>query len=302
MGKKQTNGPSLLALAAMAIPLLKAAEKQCPRTGPGQKPDYPDWFIGILIMIAVLKKRKSKSAQYRFWEENYASLKDSLGGYDLIARSGYFRRYRQAHKLFKAAIRLQGEKAIAEGVTDPTHVAVDKSLIAAKGPLWHKKDRRAKRIPKRLHGVDQQSTWGYSEHDGWVQGYSYEVVVSASENSTVFPLLASVDTASAKETKTCAEKIEQLPESTETFSGDKGYDSNELGEQIEYDAKGRRTGRRFLCPENIRNTKPKSRKKSTRRKSLENISRQRRRQRRRFLESAERTTILCPAQRNRGTV
>ena len=104
MGKKQTNGPSLLALAAMALPLLKAAEKQCPRTGPGQKPDYPDWFIGILIMIAVLKKRKSKSAQYRFWEENYASLKESLGGYDLIARSGYFRRYRQAHKLFKAAI------------------------------------------------------------------------------------------------------------------------------------------------------------------------------------------------------
>ncbi len=217
MGKKQTRGPSLLALAAMAIPLLKAAEEQCPRAGPGQKPDYPDWLIGILIMIAVLKKKKSKSAQYRFWKENYASLQDSLGGYDLIARSGYFRRYRQAYKLFKAAIRLQGEKAIAEGVADPTHVSVDKSLIAAKGPLWHKKDRRENRIPKRLHGVDRQSTWGYSEHDGWVQGYSYEVVVSASENSTVFPLLASVDTASVKETQTCVEKIEQLPEETEQF-------------------------------------------------------------------------------------
>jgi hypothetical protein len=41
-------------------------------------------------------------------------------------------------------------------------------LIAAKGPLWHKKDGGAQRIPKRLHGVDQESTWGYSEHDDWV--------------------------------------------------------------------------------------------------------------------------------------
>lgn len=287
MGKKQTQSPCLLALAAMAVPLLKEAEKQCPRTGRGKKPDYPDWFIGVLIMIAVLKKKKTKSAQYRFWKENYASLRDSLGGYDLIARSGYFSRYRQAHKLFKTAIRLQGEKAIAEGVADPTHVAVDKSLISAKGPLWHKKDRKAQRIPKRLHGVDQQSTWGYSEHDGWVQGYSYEVVVSATENSTVFPLLASADTASVKETQTCGEKIEQLPEATETMSVDSGYDSNELGEQTEYDAKGRRTGRRFLCPENPRNTKPKLRKKSARRKAPDSLSRRRRRQRRRFLESAK---------------
>jgi hypothetical protein len=113
------------------------------------------------------------------------------------------------------------------------------------------------------------------------------VVVSASENSTVFLLLASADTASVKETQTCAEKVAQLPEATETMLGDSGYDRNQLGEQIEYDAKGRRTGRRFLCPENPRNTKPKSRKKSARRKVLDSLSRRKRRQRRRFLESAK---------------
>ena len=70
-------------------------------------------------------------------------------------------------------------------MADPTLVAVDKSLVWAQGPQWHKKDRQAGRIPKGLHEVDTESTWGYSEYHGWVQGYSYEVVVTATANGTV---------------------------------------------------------------------------------------------------------------------
>lgn len=70
-------------------------------------------------------------------------------------------------------------------------MAVDKSLMAARGPLWHKEDRKANRIPKGLHGVDRDSTWAFSKHHGWVQGYSYEVVTTAAKEGTVLPLLAS---------------------------------------------------------------------------------------------------------------
>ena len=138
--------------------------------------------------------------------------------------------------------------------TDPTDVAVDKSLVAARGPLWHKSDRKRKRIPKKLRGVDRDSDWGYSQHDGWVQGYSFEVVVSSTRGSTVFPLSGSAATASAKETQTFDAKIDELPEATETVSADSGYDSNHLGERVEWTDEGRRTGRRFLCPENRRNS------------------------------------------------
>jgi hypothetical protein len=44
--------------------------------------------------------------------------------------------------LFQHAIQLQGQLAIEEGVTDAKDVAVDKSLIAARGPLWHASDRK----------------------------------------------------------------------------------------------------------------------------------------------------------------
>jgi hypothetical protein len=91
-----------------------------------------------------------------------------------------------------------------------------------------------------------------------VQGYSFEVVVSATGHSTVFPVLASAATASAKEMQTVNAKIDDLPESTENVSADSDYDSNQIGERIEYTEDGRRTSRRFLCPENKRGSKTES--------------------------------------------
>jgi|SRR5688572_21401837 len=260
MGKRAKAGTCLASLVKMAVPLCQRAERECPRTGPGRKPEIADWILAVLIMVAVLKHKKSKSAQYRYLDEHRRELQEWLGTKQFPARSTYFDRYRRAHRLFAYAIKLQGETAIAEGIADATHVAVDKSLIAARGPLWHKSDRKKNRIPKGLRGVDRESQWGFSEHDGWVQGYSFEVVVSATRKSTVFPLLASADTASAKEMTTFDDKIDDLPESTKNVSADSGYDSNHLAERVEWTEEGKRTGRRFVCPENKRNSKSTSRK------------------------------------------
>jgi len=134
--------------------------------------------------------------------------------------------------------------------------------------LWHKKDRRCNRIPKGLRGVDRQSSWGYSPHHGWVQGYSFEVVTTATKGSIVVPLLASVDTASVSEHVSFAEKIDYLPEPTKYVLADSGYDNNDFGERIEYDQMGRRTGRRFLCPANRRNSSAEPKRSSRRQQRL----------------------------------
>jgi Transposase DDE domain len=282
MGKRAMVGTCLASLAKMAVPLCQQAERECPRTGPGRKPDIPDWVLAVLIMVAIVKRKKSKSAQYRFLSEHRRELTALLGTDQFPARSTYFDRYRRAHRLFAGAIKLQGERAIAEGVVDARVVAADKSLVAARGPLWHKNDRKKNRIPKGLRGVDRDSDWGCSKHDGWVQGYSFEVVVSATKNSTVFPLLASADTASAKETTTFDKKIDHLPESTKSVTADSGYDSNHVAERVEYSAEGRPTGRRFLCPENKRGSKDKSGRKPV---QPRNESHRRRLARRQFYRS-----------------
>lgn len=283
MGKRAEGGTRLAALVRMALPLCKQAERNHPRTGPGRKPEHSDWLLAVLIMVAVLKRKKTKSAQFRFLSEYAGELKQMLGVDALPARSTYFDRYHRAHELFTHAIELQGEKAIAEGVANAQSVAVDKSLVAARGPLWHKSDRQKNRIPKGLRGVDRDSHWGCSKHDGWVQGYSFEVVVSATRESTVFPLLASVATASEKETTSFDPKIKNLPEETESVLADSGYDSNHVAERIEWEVNRRRTHRRFLCPENRRGSPPQS--KSTP-KPPRNESHRRRQQRRKFYKSS----------------
>jgi hypothetical protein len=66
MTARALSGACLERLVRMAGPLLRAAQRQCPRTGPGRTHDYLDWQIAALILIAILHRRKSKSAQYRF--------------------------------------------------------------------------------------------------------------------------------------------------------------------------------------------------------------------------------------------
>jgi hypothetical protein len=284
MRTRATEGTVSKVLLDQAIPLLQEAEQQCPRTGPGAKPKVPDWMIAAMIQFAVLHKKKSKSAQYRFLNE---PARRALFGRDVAmnywpSRSTFFRRYRGASRLLEAAVRIQAGHAIEEGIVDPKLAAVDKSLIAAKGPPWHQRQRKAGKLPR---GADGEAAWGYSEHDGWVYGYSFEVVVSATARGVVLPLLASVDVASSAETRSFAPKIDLLPAAVRFVAADAGYDANALGERLEYDDRGRRTGCRYLCPENPRNA-GRAKTKPGGADAARALSRQRRAKRKAFLDTA----------------
>jgi hypothetical protein len=248
------EGGRLAGLITMAIPLCRAAQRQCPRAGPGAPPAYADWQMGVLIMVAVMARRKSKSAQYRYLRERGAWLQQRLGLTDFPVRSTYFQRYRRGWMLFERAVLLQGQRALGEGLSEPQTVAVDKSLIAARGPAWSVRDRRRGRWRR---GVDRQADWGYSEHHEWVYGYSYEVVVSANARGMTFPLMVSVGSASRSEQRSFGPKIRRLPASTRYVLADAAYDSNAYGEAIEYTEAGRPTGRRLVCPLQPRAGKPK---------------------------------------------
>jgi len=273
MEKTSKGGKCLKALVKLALPSFKQAESENPQFGRGRKLTIPEWFMAVLIMIAVLEKKKGKLAQFRYLSHRRHEIAAWTGAKCFPSLASYCRRYVKAHKFYRAAVRVQGEQAIAEGIANPEVIVVDKSLVDARGPEWHKTQQRAGKIPA---GVDVDATWGFSEYHDWVFGYSYEVAVAATPGSVVFPLMASVDVASASEATTAMEKLQQLPAGVVYVAADAGYDSNRLGEAVEYDADGNKTGRHFLCPENPRNnarkkTKPchadKSRAESRRRRA-----------------------------------
>lgn len=252
MPDSATDGTCLAKLVKLAIPLCRAAQCQSPRAGPGRPPEFDDWKIAVMIMAATLKRRKSKSAQYRFLHERRAKFMRWLGLKRFPARSTYFNRYTQAHRLFEAAIVLQGQQAIEEGVTTARSVSADKSLLRARGMPWHGKRRCKGKVPAKLHGVDRQADWGYSPYHKWVYGYSYEVLTTADARTIQFPLSASADVGSASEHSSFPPKIKHLLKRTRFVLADSGYDSNAIGDAVELDECGLPTGQRFVCPPNPR--------------------------------------------------
>jgi hypothetical protein len=280
MRARAKEGTCLAALIRLAIPICQRAERECPRKGPGRRPEIPDWAMAVLIVVAIAKQRKSKSSQYRFLRAHCRLFRQVLGSDRFPSRSTYFDRYLRAWKLYEVAIRIAGEKAVKQGWASARCVAVDKSVVPARGPLWNKRHVARGRVPK---GADLDATWTRSAYQGWVLGYAYEVVVTAGKTGPVWPLLASAAPASWQPNRTFPSKVQHLHPETRYILGDSGYDSNDLSDEIELTPTGGRTGRRLLCHQYRR-----GRPCDPARKHKENKRRKRRRllreERRRFFE------------------
>ena len=165
MGASARAGTCLEALVKIAAPLLREAERRCPRTGPGAKPEIPDWLIGMLIMVAVLKRRKSKSAQFRFLSDKTTrcTIATAADCDDFPSRSTFFRRYKRAHRLFREAIRLQGE--LRTEWTQPRPVS----------PRKHRSRRRrdqleaCTRLFEAAGRLFPQAAYPWSAWEGWLE-------------------------------------------------------------------------------------------------------------------------------------
>jgi hypothetical protein len=132
-------------------------------------------------------------------------------------------------------IGLEAERQIAalglvltlEAVTDGCIAASDGSAFAAHGPVWHKKDKKAGRIPNGLHGLDQEADWIQSTYHGWVYGYKAHVTVSVAP-TTVRVVLSATVTGSACESHVLQAQLDALPPTVDTLLLDAGYDDADL--------------------------------------------------------------------------
>lgn len=273
------DGACLDRCVTIARSACQQAERDCPRTGPGRKPEVPDWVVATMLVVAILHRKKSRLAQFAFWQARTVRFQVWFPDQRMLARSQFYQRARGVAALLSLAMKHLGIHAVRRGWADAQIVALDKSLIAARGRKRHSRERRLRR------GVDPDATWSYSEHDRWVFGYSYEVAVSAGKRGTLWPLLASFDTASCSEQKSCLAKLPQLPRQTRYVLADAGYDSNAVGESVEKTTAGRSTQRRFLCPEVPRPQVGKPRCPHSRETRIRQLHRRLRDARRKFTRS-----------------
>ena len=84
------------------------------------------------------------------------------------SRRTFDRRLKTVSIDIKQRISTMGNLFVTDGLADPSIVAVDSTLIKAKGPLWHKSSMKKGIVP--CQGIDTDARrWDYSHtKDGYM--------------------------------------------------------------------------------------------------------------------------------------
>ena len=112
-------------------------------------------------------------------------------------------------------------------------VALDSTLLKAKGGVWHKKDKEAGRVPHT--SIDTEAGWTKSGWHGWVYGWKLHLAITVAE--MWIPLAARLAPAEVADNKMAPALIEELPDEARFVLGDTHYDAEDVREECE------RTGR-----------------------------------------------------------
>ena len=106
--------------------------------------------------------------------------------------------------------------------------AIDSTVMAARGGVWHKKDREAGKVPHS--SIDTEAHWTKSGWHGWVYGWKLHIVVSAA-CQVWLPLAAEVTPANVADNEQATALIESLPYDLRFLLGDQHYHDQTLSQQ-----------------------------------------------------------------------
>ena len=113
---------------------------------------------------------------------------------------------------------------VKEKLVDPYIVAIDSTLLKAKGHLWHKSCMNKGIVPRS--GIDTDAMWGFSRTRGWIFGYKLHL--TSSTGSLTVPLSADFTRANVYDNQIYPTITSSLPQGVRYMAGDSGYDDHKL--------------------------------------------------------------------------
>jgi hypothetical protein len=114
-------------------------------------------------------------------------------------------------------------------------VALDSTVLQAKGGVWHKKDREAGIVPHS--SIDTEAGWTKSGWHGWVYGWKLHLAIAVCE--VWIPLCCRLTPANTADNEVAPYLIEQLPDEARFVLGDIHYNAPNVREACQ-------STRRFL--------------------------------------------------------
>ena len=108
-------------------------------------------------------------------------------------------------------------------------VALDSTLLRAKGGVWHKKDREAGKVPHT--SIDTEAAWSKSGWHGWVYGWKLHLAITVA--GMWIPLSARLTPADVADNQIAPALIEELPQEARFVLGDTHYDAENVRDECE---------------------------------------------------------------------
>lgn len=103
-------------------------------------------------------------------------------------------------------------------------VAVDSTVLRARGGVWHKKDKEAGVVPHS--SIDTEAGWTKSGWHGWVYGWKLHLACTVA--GVWIPLAAYLTPANVHDGRIAPLLMDELPYDARFVLGDKHYDAEEL--------------------------------------------------------------------------
>jgi DDE family transposase len=98
-------------------------------------------------------------------------------------------------------------------------VAVDSTVLRARGGVWHKKDREAGVVPHT--SIDTQAHWTKSGWHGWVYGWKLHLMTTVAD--VWIPLAAELTAANAADNEVAPALLREMPAEVRYLLGDQHY-------------------------------------------------------------------------------
>jgi hypothetical protein len=112
---------------------------------------------------------------------------------------------------------------------DGKAVALDSTVLRARGGVWHKQDRQQGKVPHT--SIDTQAHWTKSGWHGWVYGWKLHLMTTVA--AVWIPLAAELTPANAADNEVAEALLRELPAEVRYVLGDQHYHASNVRERCE---------------------------------------------------------------------
>ena len=205
----------------------------CPRQ-QGRPRVYPDTLFLKALVIMIVRRLHKVGELLAVLEEPTAEMRSLR---ELLREDGRFpsrrtfeRRLRALPETLPARIGWLGRHLVT--LIEPwarcgRAVAIDSSVLRARGAVWHKKDKEAAGVVPHS-SIDIEAGWTKSGWHGWVYGWKLHLACTVA--GVWIPLAARLTPANASDNQIAPLLIEELPDEARFVLGDTHYNAQNVRE------------------------------------------------------------------------